>query len=68
MSTIIDWMKTLTWKCDVCHQERPDEFISVWKIDQSRKYHLPPGGAFRNVKYCNDRESCFRGAKALEGK
>ncbi len=43
------------WKCDVCHDERPDEFIAVL----SRPI---PHGSY-NVKYCADRPACRKGAE-----
>lgn len=50
----------LTWTCHVCGDERPDRAISVAQ-------HVTPimGGRThmtRNVRYCNDRESCAAAA------
>ncbi len=49
--------KELTWRCDACGDERPDEKISVlsvpWVI----------GGRVvgqRNYKYCNDKPDCLK--------
>ncbi len=58
-------MKGLHWKCDACKKERPDEFISVLSY--------PIKGfdeATHNLKYCNDKDSCYWIAKdkALTGK
>lgn len=50
-----DWMEDLTWKCDICHTERPDAKISVYKVNI--------GPAIRNVKYCNDNPKCLEGAE-----
>jgi len=58
--SIVDWMKSLTWKCDICHLERPDAQISVHKVDI---YPQQPGVATRNVKYCNDNPACKEGAE-----
>lgn len=47
-----------TWTCHICGDERPDVRISV--------YSFPIDGlpnATRNVRYCNDRPECFRGAR-----
>lgn len=52
----------LTWKCDICHEERPDAQISVRPVDIGSP-KLPPGVATRNVKYCNDRPACQAGAE-----
>lgn len=49
----------LTWRCDICREERPDDKISVHKVDL---YPDRPGVAIRNVKYCNDRSACQAGA------
>lgn len=46
--------RNLTWKCEVCHQERPDNKISV----VSRPLILSGISGMENIKYCNDREEC----------
>lgn len=51
-------MKNLTWRCEICKEERPDEKISV--ITYSLKNLL---GGQRNLKYCNDKEECLNKAK-----
>jgi hypothetical protein len=48
----------LTWTCHVCHEERPDQFISVF----SRVGMLGTVPYQENVRYCNDRPACARGA------
>ena len=50
-------MNNLTWKCEICGKERPDEKISV--ITYPIK-NLP--GAERNLKYCNDDKNCIKKA------
>lgn len=50
----------LTWRCDICRRERPDEQISVHKVDIGPKDQL--GIVIRNVKYCNDNHDCIIGA------
>ena len=57
-----DFFANLTWKCDICHEERPDAFISVFKVDITPK-NLPPGTVTRNVKYCSDDPACRNGAE-----
>jgi|HubBroStandDraft_2_1064218.scaffolds.fasta_scaffold36907_4 hypothetical protein len=54
--------RPLSWKCDICHDERPDEQISVHKADIGPP-NFPPGMVTRNVKYCNDRPACKQGAE-----
>lgn len=50
----------LTWTCHVCQEERPDEFISVFKTHRT----LPSGFQVQqNVRYCNDRSTCAAGAQ-----
>lgn len=51
-------MEFLTWKCDICHQERPDHRISVLSKPI-------PYGQY-NIKYCNDEQSCIEGAERKE--
>jgi len=56
-------MTDLTWFCDICERQRPDDKISVRKIDISARYGLLPGQAEKRIKYCNDDERCTREAK-----
>lgn len=58
----ISLMDGLTWRCNICHNVRPDEKISVHKIDIGPR-DLPPGTVVRNVKYCNDNPACKQGAE-----
>ena len=53
----------ITWVCEICGKERPDEAISVHKVDFSPANNLPPGSCQRNIKYCNDNELCLPLAK-----
>ena len=55
----------MTWKCEICGEERNDEDIDV--LTYLLK-DIP--GAERNVKYCNDKTECKEGAeeKAKTGK
>jgi hypothetical protein len=62
MTTSRDWMTSLTWKCDICHRERPDDKISVHHVDIGSP-NLPPRTMIRNVKYCNDTLACCQGAE-----
>lgn len=48
-----------TWKCDMCHEKRDDEYISVLTYPLENF-----SGGERNLKYCNDRFTCYN--KALE--
>lgn len=68
---VIDSSEYLTkyafWKCWICGEKRPDEFISVQVHDIS----LEQGGKNEgeiivNVKYCNDKPACCGGAKIKE--
>ena len=49
--------KMLTWKCGICHQERPDEKIDVLSYPLQGLQ-----GAVINLKYCNDKKECRDGA------
>lgn len=51
------WMDSLTWRCMVCGDERPDRLISVLKVAGSG-----PVDVTVNVRYCNDRGACHLGA------
>lgn len=67
-------MKELSWKCDICGEERPDAKISVLSkpLISSGLFYLGrtalPLSSGRvcgeqNIKYCNDKASCVEGAK-----
>lgn len=52
---------TITWKCEVCDSERPDQAISVEKrrwLKHGIKTEL-------NVRYCNDTLICVVTARHL---
>ena len=55
--------KTLTWKCHVCGDERPDAKISVFS-----KPLMINGQVCgqTNVRYCNDRQACIEGAPNVD--
>lgn len=52
-------MTDLTWTCHVCHEERPDEFISVHSIPHTTRWGVQ---ITENIRYCNDRLECIEGA------
>ena len=55
-------MSAITWTCHVCREERPDSAISVLKTIGSVR-----GIEFQqNVRYCNDRSECIRGAADVQ--
>lgn len=45
----------MTWACEVCGDERPEELIAVVLRDVSEAMVLPPGTVGRNVRHCTDR-------------
>jgi hypothetical protein len=55
--------ENLTWKCNVCGDERPDAQISVFVHDLSAENHLPAGTFCYNLRFCNDRADCIEKAK-----
>lgn len=55
--TIDDW----TWQCRICHQRRPNEFISVYSSVKTIK-GIP---LTHNVRYCNDNTDCIEKAKTF---
>lgn len=59
-------MNELTWTCHVCGKRRPDSFISVFTRDESAEYKLPLGTLKTNVRYCNDKEACIKGAPLVK--
>lgn len=50
----------LTWTCNVCGEERDDQWISV--AHRKRHAGLLDGYSQVNVRYCNDNPKCLRGA------
>lgn len=58
-----DWLKDLSWRCNVCGDERPDDKISVF----AKKTVLDNGIECQlNIRYCNDRQACIDGAPNLD--
>lgn len=53
----------LTWTCHVCHEERPDERISVLSTTKMLESDIP---VQMNVRYCNDRPACIDGARSVD--
>jgi hypothetical protein len=51
------------WNCDICGENRPDEFISVNSKDMSEEFGFTPGVFRENVKYCNDKHECIKGSR-----
>lgn len=54
MNNLTDFM--MTWTCHVCGDERPDKFISVYKLPLD--VGDPRVKATQNIRYCNDRSEC----------
>ncbi len=52
--------KSLTWKCHVCGEERPDAKISV--LTKPLVINGMACGE-QNIRYCNDREKCIEGSQ-----
>ncbi len=55
----------LTWTCHICHRERPDAMIGVYKSDLSADWGLPPGTMLQNVRYCLDDPACVEASKTF---
>jgi hypothetical protein len=55
---MIGFFDNLTWRCDICHEERPDEKISVRKIDTMCPHGCVACGApcQRNAGHKNQHE------------
>jgi len=51
-----------TWKCHICGEERPDDKISVVTKPLFINGQVVPGSQ-QNIRYCNDRPACVKGAK-----
>ena len=58
----MDYLTNITWRCDVCGEERADKDIKLFIRDVSSKFGLPPGHAKENIKYCGDKPECRQGA------
>lgn len=53
-----EWLDKQRWTCHVCGRERLNRFISVYK----RRSIYRSVEVEENVRYCNDRRACVRGA------
>lgn len=58
----------ITWICDVCGEERPDDKITVYKTDLSAKYGLPEGTVTHNAKFCKYNVECMKLAPKVYAK
>tara|TARA_Y100000310_G_C20701093_1_gene829964 strand:+ start:6988 stop:7239 length:252 start_codon:yes stop_codon:yes gene_type:complete len=61
-----DYMKDVSWRCQMCNQERPDDKISVHSSDLTKAMGLNDMGddiVTLNTKYCNDNEGCKKKAQ-----
>jgi hypothetical protein len=52
----------ITWRCEICGKDRPDDKIMVKTFDWSNLYDLPEGTMKRYVNHCNDNRECVVGA------
>lgn len=58
-----DFLRDLTWVCQVCDDRRPDSAISVaHRPLRGREAYFPQ--VRLHVKYCNDRPECIAVATA----
>jgi len=46
--------------CDICTETRPWNKIAARHIDVGEAMGIEKGNAWRNVLYCNDRQSCIK--------
>ncbi len=53
----VDW-SSLTWRCDVCKRERPDDKIQVVHRPVRGMEDSFPDARF-NMKYCIDNPNCI---------
>lgn len=51
----------LSWKCDICKEERPDAAISVAHRPLRGMEDMFPATRF-NLKFCNDKAACIEQA------
>lgn len=56
------WSSDLTWTCHICHEERPDDKISVRSHD---RVHENGVQFTENVRFCNDRLACQDAAETF---
>lgn len=53
----------LTWRCHICHDERPDRLIDVMKSTiRLPDIEVP---IQQNVRHCNDRPACIEAARTF---
>jgi len=61
-----DYMRKLSWRCQMCNKERPDNKISVYSSDLTVAIGLGDMGeniVTLNTKYCNDNKECEKKAQ-----
>lgn len=46
----------LTWRCDICKEERPDDLIGVITVPLVIEGRVV---GERNIKYCKDKAECI---------
>lgn len=54
-------------RCRVCGDVRPDDKISIKKVDESAHAFLPAGTIVTYFRFCSDRPACIAGAEKWEG-
>ena len=57
MPSAEEFMAHLTWRCDICKEERPDDKIDVAYRPLRGLEDQFPDARF-NLKYCNDKTDC----------
>jgi hypothetical protein len=55
-------MLPLTWKCHICHEERPDALVGVRKTIVNVDAGIT---LTQNVRYCLDKPSCVETSKTF---
>jgi hypothetical protein len=63
MSTNLqEYLDSLTWRCHICGEVRPDAKISV----RTKRHKIDGEVVFEeNVRYCNDKVACRVGSQSF---
>lgn len=54
----MSYFRDMRWTCHICEEERPDEFISVFKR-QTEPFIT------QNIRFCNDKQECTAKAQTF---
>jgi len=55
-------MEEMTWFCQICNLERPDDKVGVLSYNLKGSKGKTISNITVNIKYCKDNPLCYKGA------